>query len=279
MSLTDHYPIEFISISDIDIGDQLIRSTSLNDGIEELALDIAAHGLLQPIGVTISTKGRYQLLWGYRRLHAFKHLRRTTIPARIVPPDQVDSIRSVAIRENIHRSQLSLQEEIETVQHMHDKEGLSPAQIAERIGKTRDWVLRRLAIPSLPDDVRDALLQGDISLAVAEALAVLPSEEGRAIIMCQAKIHRWSAAAVAEAVKAWQSAPNIEEAVDAGLQKAHEIRVTRTHTVVCDICRDRVHYADVVYFKACAECAEAITSLPRVEAEGGLASSSEEINP
>jgi ParB family chromosome partitioning protein len=51
-----------------------VRKTGGNDGIEELAASIAAHGLLASLDVRKAARGSYIVVAGQRRLRALKLL-------------------------------------------------------------------------------------------------------------------------------------------------------------------------------------------------------------
>lgn len=165
-----------LPLDSITIGDQQLRTHQDDDAITELALDIETRGLLQPIGVTEAGPGRFQLLYGSRRLAAYRYLKRSTIPAIIRPPG--DTLKAVAIAENIHRAQLTLEEETDAVVYLATgPEPRSTSQIAALLCKSVAWVQRRLSIPQLPPVLRAPLLAGSLSLGAAEELAKIDDSE------------------------------------------------------------------------------------------------------
>ena len=74
--------VENVALGKIRLGER--HRKDLGD-IAGLAASIEHIGLLQPIGVTPD----YQLVWGHRRMEAFWYLKRHTIPARIVPMEDI----------------------------------------------------------------------------------------------------------------------------------------------------------------------------------------------
>lgn len=191
-----------VPVDRIEVGDQNLRDLEVDDGLVELAADIASRGMLQPIGVRRLPTGAYQLLWGLRRLRAHRYLRRSAIEA-VIRDEAGEDIIDVALAENLQRRQLTLEEECRAIGRMADS-GLSPAQISHRVSRSRDWVLRRLAIPGMPGDVRDALLAQRISVGVAEALTLLEDEPGRSLILAHAISSGLGRAAVEQACASWR---------------------------------------------------------------------------
>lgn len=210
---------ETIRIDSIDQGEQLIRVTQDDDEIVELAADIAAHGLLQAIGVRPGTPGRWQLLYGARRLLAHQRLQRTHIRATI-HRDQTGSVRAVAARENMMRRALTLREETDVVRTMHLDENRSPEQIASLLSRSRSWVLRRLAVDALPLDLRQPLLDGDLPLAHAEALARIDDDGLRRYALNQVLTTGCNVTDCRAMVEAIKAAPTMGLAVQAGIDAA-----------------------------------------------------------
>jgi ParB family transcriptional regulator, chromosome partitioning protein len=146
------------------------RKTFDEDEIAGLAASIEAHGLMQPL-VVRRKDDEYELIAGERRLRALQLLGRQTAPA-IVQPDVDDrQALELALVENIQRVQLNPVEEARAIALMHDRVGLTAAQIAERLGKKVGYVERALAILALPDEVLAELDTGRLSAAQAGALA------------------------------------------------------------------------------------------------------------
>lgn len=211
--------VHHIPLDQIDQGEQLIRVDQADDEITELAADIAAHGLLQPIGVRPLPSGRYQLLFGARRCLAHQRLRRATIPATF-HDDATGSVRAVAARENLLRRNLTLDEECSVVADLHQTEQRSPDQIAALLSRSRAWVLRRLAVPQLPPDLREPLLAGDLSLGHAETLALLEHDGLRRYALTQVRASALSVTDTRGMVEALRQTPSLADAVDAGIAAA-----------------------------------------------------------
>lgn len=232
--------IEEIDVSKINVGEQQLRYDPEDDSIIELAADIARHGLLQPIGVAPAGDGKYQLLWGSRRLAAFTRLRRERIPAQIVD-EREDSVKTYALVENIQRQDLTLGEEVDAVVWLHDKEGLSTDQIATRLSKSRAWVLRRLAIPNLPPEVGKALFDGEIGISAAEEIARVEDEGLRRYVLSNTIQNHYTTEQVRALVQAAQALPeNFSDAVEAAVAVASGKQQTKVmmNCALCGALRD-----------------------------------------
>lgn len=92
----------FIDIKSIKVGQRIRRSMG---DISALAASTEAEGLLQPVGLTED----HRLIFGERRLRAFKHLKRIKIPARII---SISSILQGEFLENQLRQDFNLSERV-----------------------------------------------------------------------------------------------------------------------------------------------------------------------
>jgi ParB family chromosome partitioning protein len=180
-----------LEIELIDVGQQQIRETPEDEAIGELAESIASKGLLQPIGVSKQDDGRYQLRWGHRRLLAHQRLGRAKIKAAVYDGEE-RSIKGLALVENLHRSAMTLPDEVEAVTYLHETENKSVEQIAAIVNKGRSWVLNRLMVPNLPDYLREPLMAGDLPVSHVELISKVPDPGAQAYLTSMAIQHRWN---------------------------------------------------------------------------------------
>jgi len=266
LSDTDPTPeprIRLILVAAIDQGEQLIRADQDDDDIIQLAADIASHGLLQPIGVRPLDGGRYQLLYGARRWLAHQRLRRLQIRATI-HTDQLGSVRAIAARENLMRRNLTLTEETDVVRQMHHEERLSPEQVASALSRSRSWVLRRLAVDSLPCDLREPLLSGDLPLGHAEELAQIADPAIRAYALNQVTSARANLTDCRALVAAFLTSETMAAAVAAGIQAAANPAALAPILMRCAMCGDPRELNDLRVIRVChPHCAE--TAAPEQE--------------
>lgn len=240
----------------IVIGEQQIRHDPFDDGIIELAIDIQRNTMLQPIGVSPRPDNTFQLRWGSRRLAAHHYLKRTDIEAKVVPPDE-GTIRGTAARENLMRRQLTLQEEVACVVQMHDADKMSPNDIAAAVGKGREWVLKRLAIPQLPLDVRDSLLADRIPLAHAEVISRIDEEGTRAVIINHVIQNRWTLAQTREAIQGMEIHPAAAAAVAHVLAHPSPDIAHQQVMLECAACKTPRRPQDLTTIRVCSTgCAD-----------------------
>ncbi len=141
----------FIYIKGIELGD---RKRKIYNDIEELADSIVqTKGLINPITVkSTSDENIFVLLAGGRRLKAHEYLNETEIEANIWPSDITDlELKQVELLENIQRSNLSWEEEVELEREIYELKNpdgsiKTIAETAKTIGKSTSTIQRDLAL-------------------------------------------------------------------------------------------------------------------------------------
>ncbi len=160
--------------------------------LKGLADSIAQYGVLQPIVVSPSDRGRYWLVVGERRLRAAKMAGLETIPVIIRTTEDQDKLE-LALVENIQREDLNQLEEGMAYQRLKDEFGLSVEEIAQRVGKSRPEIHGRLHLLGLPKEVKEAFLSGKITYNRARALSILREEPEKLMaIWREAVENKWN---------------------------------------------------------------------------------------
>jgi len=229
-------PERYIPLSQIAVDLQQIRHDLNDERIIELAATIQARGLLEPIGVNELGKDQYELLYGRRRLIAHYRLRRPTIRA-LVHQIGREETKTVALIENIQREQMTLSEECDAISHLNSVERLSPDQISTRIGRSRAWILRRLMVRGLPQDLQDPLLAGDLALGAAEELGLVEDEPTRRYITAHAVASKASITEIRALIQAAKDQQQIEPAIQAGIAAATSTVAPAVIMIQCARCQ------------------------------------------
>jgi ParB family chromosome partitioning protein len=143
--------------------------------IDELADSIAERGVLQPILLRPSGDG-YEIVAGERRWRAAQKARLHAIPAIIRDVDEA-SMAELALIENIQREDLNAIEEAEGYRQLIERHGHTQDGVAKLVHKSRSHVANLLRLLDLPEFVRQSLLNGDISMGHARAVAAAPDPD------------------------------------------------------------------------------------------------------
>ena len=145
--------------------------------LQELAESIKSNGVIQPI-VVRTVGDRFQIIAGERRWRAAKlaGLLRVPIVVRDVAPGQERALLEMALIENIQREDLNPIEEAHAYRRLADQFRLTQEAIATAVGKDRASVANYVRLLKLPDEVRNEVASGRLSMGHARALLSLGSE-------------------------------------------------------------------------------------------------------
>jgi ParB family chromosome partitioning protein len=143
--------------------------------LDELADSIRQRGVLQPI--LLRPKGEeYVIIAGERRWRAAQRARLHSIPAIVREIDE-STTAELALIENIQRQDLNPLEEAEGYRQLIARHGHTQDEVGRIVHKSRSHVANLLRLLDLPEFVRQSLLQGDISMGHARAIATADEPE------------------------------------------------------------------------------------------------------
>lgn len=166
----------------LDVDTDLLRPNpfqprgQLDDArIDDLARSIRAHGVIQPIVVRPAENGGYEIVAGERRWRASQRagLLKVPVVVRDIPDNR---LLAAALIENIQREDLNPIEEAQAYRRLGDDLGLTQDQIAEAVGKDRSSIANYVRLLRLPNEVRENLAAGALSMGHARAILGLADE-------------------------------------------------------------------------------------------------------
>src|SRR5690606_16264434 len=150
--------------------------------LRELADSIRMYGVLQPLTVTRHEVQRedgtfyteYELIAGERRLRASKLAGVSQVPVIIREGEESEQEKlELAIIENLQREDLNAVDRALAFRQLAEQFGLSHAQVAQKVGRSREYVSNSIRLLALPEHILDALKRGDISEGHARTLLML----------------------------------------------------------------------------------------------------------
>lgn len=144
--------------------------------LEELASSVRQHGILQPLIVAAAGAGRYELIAGERRFKAAQAAGLKTVPVVVRSVSDVEKLE-LALIENLQRENLNPVEEARAYQALTEEFDLTQEAIAGRVGKSRPYVANLLRVLTLPEEVRQALIDGRLNQGSARALLALDTPQ------------------------------------------------------------------------------------------------------
>ena len=147
-----------------------------NGPIKGLMLSIRDKGLLEPIIVRPAENG-FEVVAGMRRFEACKKLGWRRLPAHVVELDDREAFE-VSLLENIQRETLNPIEEARAFRNYVEEFGYwGETELARRIGKSQEYVSRRIGLLSLPQRVQDEIMRRRIAPSVAQELTMLNDDD------------------------------------------------------------------------------------------------------
>lgn len=142
--------------------------------IQELAQSIKEHGVFTPVLVRKSVQG-YELIAGERRVRASKEAKLKTIPA-IVLDFTEEQMMEISLLENIQRENLNAIEEAAAFQRLIERMGYTQEKLAERVGKSREYVANLLRLLKLPKSIQQLVSENQVSMGHVRPLITLEDE-------------------------------------------------------------------------------------------------------
>lgn len=140
--------------------------------LKDLSESIRMYGILQPLVVTRKEVYRddgglsveYELISGERRLRASKLAGLREVPTLIRSGEEDPRLKlELAIIENLQREDINAVDRARAFERLANEFGMKHVQIAEKVGKSREYVSNTLRILALPVFMLDGLSEGKIS--------------------------------------------------------------------------------------------------------------------
>jgi ParB/RepB/Spo0J family partition protein len=184
---THSQTLEAVAIRDLRASKTNPRKNFAPVALQELADSIRTQGIRQPILARPKAgETPYEIVAGERRYRAAILAGLDAVPCLVQEMNDREALE-VQVVENLQRSDLTEMEEAQSYQSMLElKDETTGAAVytaellAERFGKERSHVYRRLVLLRLIDSGRDALAAGQLGGRSAVLVARIPSPEAQA---------------------------------------------------------------------------------------------------
>jgi ParB family chromosome partitioning protein len=199
LSIKEDDKIVEIPLSQLRANPYQPRKTFQEEAIKELAESIREHGVIQPIVVRHALKG-FEIIAGERRYRASQLLGSATIPA-VVRAYSDQQVMEIALIENVQREDLNAIEVAVAYQAIMNQFTLTQEELSLKVGKSRPHIANFLRLLSLPDEIKDHVSRGTLSMGHARALVGVKEEEKRRELAKQTLTNEWSVRELEEAVQ------------------------------------------------------------------------------
>ena len=142
--------------------------------LEELAGSIRNQGIIQPLVVRRKDDG-YELIAGERRWRAAMKAGLSRVPVVIREASDHEALQ-LALVENLQREDLNPIEEASGYHRLQEEFHWSQEEMADRVGKSRPAIANSLRLLSLPAEVQQEVVAGNLPAGQARALLGLHTE-------------------------------------------------------------------------------------------------------
>ena len=159
------------------------RRSFTEKDMQELSDSIRTQGIIQPLVVRKRDDG-YELVAGERRLRAARTAGLTQVPVIVRSVDDTEMLE-MSLVENIQRENLNPMEEADAYYRLITEFNLTQDQAASRVGKSRSAVANFLRLRNLPEQIKESITGGSLTMGHARALLSIDDTD--------AQLKLWSA--------------------------------------------------------------------------------------
>lgn len=199
LSINDDDKVVEIPISQLRANPYQPRKAFDEEAIHELAESIRQHGVIQPIIVRPVLRG-YEIIAGERRFRASQYCGNATVPA-VVRTFNDQQVMEIALIENLQRENLNAMEVAVAYQGLMDQFSLTQEELSVKVGKSRSHIANFLRLLALPDEVKDHVSRGTLSMGHARAIVGVKDENLVKQLAKQSIDQQWSVRELEEAVQ------------------------------------------------------------------------------
>jgi len=182
-----------------------------DDSIQELAVSIKEHGVIQPIIVRNVIKG-YEIIAGERRFRASQIANIATIPA-VIRKLTDQQVMEIALIENVQREDLNAMEIAIAYQNLIEAFSLTQEELSVKVGKSRSHIANFLRLLQLPDNVKEYVSRGTLSMGHARALVGVKDIKLLKTLADKCIAEQWSVRQLEEELKMLEEAKNAAKPV------------------------------------------------------------------
>lgn len=164
-----------VEISDIIPNEDQPRKNFNEEELRDLASSIERYGIIQPL-LLKKIDDKYEIIAGERRFRAAGLAGLEKVPA-IVKDISDDESNRIAIIENIQRKDLNPVEEAMSYRHLLDSQNLTQKELADEIGKSRQYIGNTIRLLNLDPRVLKLLEEEKISTSHGKKLLAIKDKD------------------------------------------------------------------------------------------------------
>ncbi|MGB9893205.1 MAG: ParB/RepB/Spo0J family partition protein [Candidatus Saccharicenans sp.] len=160
-----------VELDKIKPNPQQPRTMFDDQAIEDLAKSIRETGIIQPI-LVVPEEDHYKIIVGERRWRAAQKAGLKSIPV-IIRNIAREKQLEIPLIENIHREDLNPLEIAQAFERLSQELGFTQQEIADKVGKDRASVANYIRLLKLPNEVKQLIREGKLSMGQAKAILAL----------------------------------------------------------------------------------------------------------
>ncbi|MCB9062013.1 MAG: ParB/RepB/Spo0J family partition protein [Halobacteriovoraceae bacterium] len=162
-----------IKLKDITVKAQ-VRTKFNDDSIKELAANIKANGLIQPL--VLNKEGdKHILICGERRFRAMSSINMEKAPCFVLDNKSKEELMAIQFSENSSREALHYIDKADGIYNYQKATKSSERKIVEALGISKTEVHRSLIIAKLPKNIKESAKVYDIEKYVLIEFAAIPN--------------------------------------------------------------------------------------------------------
>src|SRR5579885_493809 len=202
--------------------------------MQELMEDLARNGLQVPIEVR-PVGERYEVVYGDRRSTCARELGWKTIRAIIRPRSDREALLA-RFTENQFHDKPNPVEDAYYFRELVDQFHLTEQELCDTVGKTPDFVAKRLRILEMPEYMQDSIAEYKISLGVAYELMKVTDDTQRKAFLYHAIMQEASVRAVKFWVEGWRMNGGVAVTASVPQEQPAEQAPVAPVQLACEIC-------------------------------------------
>lgn len=168
--------LETLLVEQLVQGKYQPRTQFNEEALAELSESIRRNGVMQPIIVRPTAQSsRYEIIAGERRWRAAKLAGLNRVPVIIREIDDKQALE-LALVENVQRQDLLPLEEAIGYQRLIEEFDYTQEELGGIVGKSRSHVTNLLRLLTLPDEIKEMLDNGALTMGHARTLIGVPNQ-------------------------------------------------------------------------------------------------------
>ena len=202
--------IEDIPLTELKTFKFYYRKNPDDSEIQNLQFSLQKHGLLHPL-IVRNMGSFYEIVRGHRRYKACKALGWKKILCHIIDANDKEAYE-ISLMTNIQRKLLTPIEEAQAFdKYLSNYKWGGITELAERIGKSRSYIYRRLSLLEFPSDIITAISNSNIDPSIIEELAAIKDETLKEKLSEDALENKYSCMQIRQIRKIWEEEEKIND--------------------------------------------------------------------